>query len=325
MFSDHGEGLGDHGEESHGYFIYQSTLHVPLIFHWPAGFHAQPQPGGGLIDVAPTILDFLHIPVPLSFEGTSLLNAAPRAVYSETLHTHDSFGWAPLRSLRIGNDKYIEAPKPELYDLAKDPAERTNLILVYPARARTMRTELGKLIATHAKQLPPATGSVNPQTEKLLTSLGYLAHGPTMRRPSAGPDPKDRLAEFHLYERAIQKVADRRLEQAVGMLKQVLAQDSANTLARRDLASCYLDLHDYAKARLHFQQVVKTAPQDYPSQFGLGLAAEHSGRSGRSPRASGSSLQAGSQASQCRVELSDLLRRGGVSHDIHHGVVGQQP
>ena len=131
LLSDHGEGLGDHGESSHGYFIYQSTLQVPLIFHWPAGFAGQPsrvQRPAGLIDVAPTILDFLRVPAPASFEGTSLLGAAPRAVYSESLHTHDSFGWAPLRSVRLGAYKYIEAPRPELYDLEKDPDERNNIV-----------------------------------------------------------------------------------------------------------------------------------------------------------------------------------------------------
>ena len=79
------------------------------------------------------------------------------------------------------------------------------------------------------------------------------------------------------------------------------------------------------KARLHFQQVVKTAPEDYPSQFGLGLAAEHLGRMDEARAHSGSSLQARSPASQCTVELSDLLRGRGVSHDVHHRVVGQEP
>ena len=82
VVSDHGEGLGDHGETSHGYFIYQSTLHVPVIFHWPAGITGRParvQRPAGLIDVAPTILDFLRVPAPASFEGTSLLGAEPHA------------------------------------------------------------------------------------------------------------------------------------------------------------------------------------------------------------------------------------------------------
>ncbi len=318
LLSDHGEGLGDHGERSHGYFVYESTLHVPLIIHWPSGHSAQPQLTG-LMDVAPMILDYLQFPIPPSFEGQSRV-AHP--VYSETMHTHDSFGWSPLRAIRIGNEKYIEAPKPELYDLAKDPTEQHNLIKSEPARAQALRAQLGKILASHSHAESP--GSTNPQTEKLLSSLGYLGRGPETHR-KAEADPKDRLPEFYLYEKAIEKVGDRNLNGAIVLLKQVLAQDPTNTLARRDLASCYLDLHAYADARVNFMQVVKAAPQDYPSQFGLGLAAKHLRIIAEARSHLESACGLAPQATQCQTELSDLLRSGGVSRDVHHGVVGQKP
>jgi choline-sulfatase len=308
LLADHGEGLGDHGESSHGYFIYQSTLHVPLIFHWPAGFTGQParvQQPAGLIDVSPTILDFLHLPPAPSFEGASLLATTPHAVYCESLHTHDSFGWAPLRSLRRGNYKYIEAPKPELYDLTNDPGERNNLFRANPAEAHALRTELVKLLARQPQYPPSAT----PRTEKLLASLGYIAPGPQSRIAGTAPDPKDRLPEFLLYERAIETVADRHLAAAVVLLKQVLAQDAANVLARRDLASCYLDLHDYTKARASFQQVVAAAPDDYPSQFGLGIAARHLGFLEEARTHLEAACRLAPRASQCSHELDTLTPR----------------
>ena len=280
LVSDHGEGLGDHEESSHGYFIYQSTLHVPVIFHWPADAPALPatvQNPAGLIDIAPTILDFLHVPTPPSFEGTSLLGAQSAPVYSETLHTHDAFGWAPLRSVRLGNYKYIEAPHPELYDLAKDPSERNNIVAANPAQARALRSEIAKLLALYPRRAPATTAGTTPQTEKLLASLGYLAHGPGTRTSDTGPDPKDRLAEYKLYQNAILDLEDRHLAAAAAKLQQVLAQDATNTLARRDLAVCYLDLHNYAKSRASFEQVLKAAPDDYPAQFGLGLVDKHLG------------------------------------------------
>jgi arylsulfatase A-like enzyme len=300
LLSDHGEGLGDHGEQSHGYFIYESTLHVPVIFHWPANRTAQYQLGG-LIDVAPAILDFLHLPIPAGFQGKTV----PHPIYSESLHTHDSFGWSPLRSVRVGNDKYIEAPKPELYDLSKDPAEQHNLVLTNPERARTLRAELGKILALQTER-PASPGSTSPQTEKLLSSLGYLGRGPEAKR--SGADPKDRLAEFHLYEKAIEKMGDRDLTAAITLLKQVLAQDPANTLARRDLASCYLDLHNYTQARTNFQLVVKAAPRDYPSQFGLGLAAKHLKMIEEARTHLEAACKLAPQASQCEVELRDLSK-----------------
>ena len=309
LVSDHGEGLGDHGESSHGYFIYQSTLRVPVIFHWPAGFTGQParvpRPAG-LIDVAPTVLDFLRVPTPASFEGTSLLAAAPRAVYSESLHTHDSFGWAPLRSLRLGAYKYIEAPGPELYDLEKDPDERNNIFSANPGQARALRAELAKLLASYGRRGPAPAAGATPQTARLLNSLGYLAPGPRGRVAGSGYDPKDRLPEYRIYEKAMAAVADRRLDAAVVLLLQVLAQDATNTLARRDLAACYLDLHDYSKARASFEQVLAAAPDDYPSQFGLGMADKHLGLLDAARTHLEAACRIAPRASQCRRELDGL-------------------
>jgi arylsulfatase A-like enzyme len=301
LFSDHGEGLGDHGEQSHGYFIYESTLHVPLIFHWPPGTGqpARVVQVAGLIDVAPTILDFLSIARPASFKGQSLLT--PHTVYSETMHTHDSFGWSPLRSVRVGRYKYIEAPKAELYDLETDPDERNNLLHTDLNRAREMRAELGKILS---KRATAPVGAPTPETEKLLTSLGYLSRGPHLNASKI--DPKDRLAEFHLYEKAIENVGDRHLAQGVVLLKEVLAQDENNTLARRDLASCYLDMHEYAKARTGFQQVVKVAPNDYPSQLGLGLAAKHLGLVDEARTHLEAACRLAPKATQCKHELATL-------------------
>ena len=312
LVSDHGEGLGDHAESSHGYFIYQSTLHVPVIFHWPADVAGRPavvQGPAGLIDIAPTVLDFLHAPAPLSFEGTSLLSApsAPRAVYSETLHTHDAFGWAPLRSVRLGEYKYIEAPHPELYDLAKDPSEKNNIVNANPAQARALRSEIAKLLARYPRGGPATTAGTTPQTEKLLTSLGYLAHGPGTHTSDSGPDPKDRLAEYRIYQEAILDVEDRHLDTAVAKLQQVLAQDATNTLARRDLAVCYLDLHNYAKARASFEQVLKAAPDDYPAQFGLGIVDKHLALLDEARTHFEAACRIAPHAGQCRRELDALM------------------
>jgi choline-sulfatase len=311
LLSDHGEGLGDHGESSHGYFIYQSTLAVPLIFHWPAGFTGQParvQRPAGLIDVAPTILDFLRVTAPASFEGTSLLGAAPRAVYSESLYTHDSFGWAPLRSVRLDAYKYIEAPRPELYDLEKDPDERNNIAGANSGQTHTLRAELAKFLASHARRGSASAGAT-PQTERFLASLGYLASGPRAPVADAGADPKDRLPEYRLYERAIATVADRRLNAAVALLRQVLAQDATNTLARRDLGSCYLDLHEYSRARASFEKVVASAPDDYPSQYGLGIADKHLGLLDEARVHLEAACRMAPRAVQCSRELDALKPR----------------
>ncbi len=311
LLSDHGEGLGDHGESSHGYFIYQSTLHVPLMIHWPAGTARERlsvQEPAGLIDVAPTVLDFLHLPAPSNFEGISLLSGSPRMVYSESFHTHDSFGWSPLRAVRQGDYKYILAPKAELYNLRKDPGEHNNLAVADAPRVAALRGELAKLLARQP-QPPRSPTAATPQTERLLASLGYLAPGPRGRSTSSEPDPKDRLAEFHLYEKAIETVADRRLQTAAVLFQQLLSADPGNILARRDLAACYLDLHDYAKARVNFQQAVAAAPDDYPSQFGLGISAKRLGLVDEARAHLDAACRLAPHASQCRSELDSLEKR----------------
>ncbi len=318
LVSDHGEGLGDHGEDSHGYFIYESTLHVPLLVHWPAGTtvparvqQSAAQPAG-LIDVAPTILDFLHIPAPRSFSGVSLLSTTPRTVYSETLHTHDSFGWAPLRSVGVGAWKYIEAPHPELYNLEQDPGEHTNLALTKAADARSLRSELAKVLAAHPRRAPAASqaASATPQSERLLTSLGYLAPGPRTRTPGSNADPKDRLPEFKLYEKAMVHFAEGQPAAAAIMLNQVLVQDPNNPLARRDLGAVYLDLHEYAKARASFTKVLAAAPDDYATHFGLGLAAKHLGMLEEARAHFQAASRIAPRAVQCGRELDGLKAAG---------------
>jgi arylsulfatase A-like enzyme len=282
LLADHGEGLGEHGESAHGYFVYESTIRVPLILHWPSGSVSYPprtsQPAG-LIDVAPAILDFLHVPAPPSFRGRSLLGPLGSggdtgAVYSESLHTYDSFGWAPLRSLRVGPYKYIDAPRPELYNLQTDPHEQANLAGKDPARAQALRTQLMQLLSRYAPRHPAPPSPASPQT-RALQSLGYLSGGPRTVLRGPRPDPKDRLPEFHQYESAQADLASGRRAQAIATLRQLLAGDPGNTLARRDLGSAYLDQGDYARARTSLQLVLAAAPDDYVAHFELGLADEN--------------------------------------------------
>ena len=312
LLSDHGESLGEHGEDSHGYFIYESTLRVPLIVHWPdgtAGRPARDDRPGGLMDVAPTVLDFLHIAAPPSFEGRSLLDAgSPRGIYSESLYAYDGFGWAPLRSLREGAYKYIDAPGPELYDLAADPHEQVNLYGKEPARARALFSELGRLLASHAPKQAASPTSIPPRARALLASLGYLSGRPHTAAGGAMPDPKDRLTEYRLYERAQAWLYNRRLEDAAATFRQILARDPKNTLARRDLGGTYVEQHLYAKARECFEAVVAAAPDDYMTQFELGIADKYLGLTQKALEHLQIACKMAPEAEQCRRELDALKK-----------------
>jgi choline-sulfatase len=270
VFADHGESLGDHGELSHGYFIYQSTLHVPLIIHWPVDGHPERvNEPGGLIDIAPTILDALHLTAPVSFEGISLLNNSPRASYSESVYARDTFRWAALRSLRTGRWKYIEAPHPELFDLEKDPREQSNLIHGNETVAATMRLELSRLMAKHPRLTPPPAHDTSDRTKKALGSLGYLSGG-SPKALREGPDPKDRLAEYQMFDRALDAMYSQRIDEAIRGFLQILAQDRDNLPARGSLGDAYMRAGKPNDAVREWTAALRADPQYAPAAQALG-------------------------------------------------------
>jgi arylsulfatase A-like enzyme len=272
LLADHGEGLGDHGETSHGYFIYESTMHVPLIVHWPAD--APKHPGrvgvsGGLIDVAPTILDFLHLPLPPSFEGESLLSGRERAVYGESVYPRESFGWADLRSLQSGPYKYIHAPRAELYDLSKDPGERTNLLPAHPGEARSLKSQLDGLLARYAPRPTPTSPEIPAQTREVLGSLGYTAGG-RQAAPRQAPDPKDKLAEQEAYEGGLTFLYSGHYEKAILTLQRIVTQDARNLPALCALGDAYLRSGNTTRALALWQQALERDPKYYPAAESIG-------------------------------------------------------
>jgi choline-sulfatase len=278
--ADHGEGLGEHGESDHGYFVYESTLHVPLIVHWPEGSRTMPLRVGqpvGLIDVAPTILDLLKLPRSVSFKGRSMLDGSARPVLSESTYARDSFGWSALRAVRDGALKYIDAPKPELYNLEKDPGERNNLVRANSADADRLHAELLRLMAAPAKAA--ATPADPGRSTEVLRSLGYIAPGPHAGA-SAGSaaDPKDKLPELLRYEDALTRMEERRYDSAIAILRSILVTDPHNLLARRDLGVALIEKHEYANAIVELKQVAGSAGDDYVTRYELGIAEEDAGR-----------------------------------------------
>ena len=266
LLSDHGESLGDHGEASHGYFIYQSTMAVPLMIHWPNGGPGAPAREAhpvGLIDVAPTILDYLHIPAPPSFHGQSLL--APRkppGASSERASTPTT----PSAGRRCGAcasgiSSSSRHRGPNSTTSPPIPAELHNLAATDTARTQSMRTELANLMSRLRPKGPAPAANMSARDRALLGSLGYVAPGPQTNATGARPDPKDRMAEFRMYEDAQVLLYQRRLPEAIATLRKILAQDPQNTLARRDLGGAYLEQKQYAKARDALAQVLLAAPR----------------------------------------------------------------
>jgi arylsulfatase A-like enzyme len=200
--ADHGESLGDHGERGHGIFVYESALRVPLIVRWP-GVHPRRVPDlVQIIDIAPTVLDLEGLPGP-PMEGVSLSGVLrgrrgeprDRIAYAESMYPLQ-YGWSALRTVREGRFKFIEAPRPELYDLESDPDEARNLHDTQPAASARLLT----LIRTFGPAELSASAPGDDAARERLAALGYAGSHRSPGPPSAPavlPDPKDMIGAYN--------------------------------------------------------------------------------------------------------------------------------
>lgn len=210
--SDHGEGLGDHGEDEHHLFVYDSTLKVPLVV---AGgvLSGQRRVRGQFrsIDLMPTILDLAGVAPPRVTGVSRAVNLKTGAVipdnqsYAESLYGALHFGYAPVRALRGEGFKYIDTPRQELYRVATDPGENTNLAESREPLAAALRAHLRQLHGEDAAQATKAVPA-DPEALERLAALGYVGGG----APRAGPvpqgglpDPKDRVDQYRRYSRGV--------------------------------------------------------------------------------------------------------------------------
>lgn len=258
---DHGESLGEHGELTHGYFVYDTTALVPLVIHWPG--HIEPHELGGgsrLIDLAPTVIDLLALPARKDLDGTSLgpglegRALGARMAYVETELPFRLFGWAPLRAIRGDGWKLIEAPRAELYDLAADPGERHDVLATEPERAAKLRTELAR-IATLPRPASPRSAALDEQAIEKLRALGYADAGSSRTLPPTRAmlaDPKDRLAMRARLQEAEGHLLSSRPERALEGFDAVLREEPDNpfALTRSALALAQLGRVEEAAKRL---------------------------------------------------------------------------
>jgi arylsulfatase A-like enzyme/Tfp pilus assembly protein PilF len=225
VLSDHGEGLGEHGEDEHGIFLYREALSVPLLVKLPGNALAgeSSRENAGLADVAPTILSILGIPLP-RFDGHARLSAravlpAPALpIYSETYYPRFHFGWSDLHSLVDGDEHYIRAPREELYDLRLDPRETKNVIDERRRRFVALRTAIAPLVVE-----PAAPAAVSVEDAKKLAALGYL--GSTVQTSGPRPDPKDKTRTFRALQDAFRFYRNHEDEKALAAFDSLLKSE----------------------------------------------------------------------------------------------------
>jgi choline-sulfatase len=339
--SDHGEGLGEHGESTHGYFIYQSTLHVPLIIHWPAG--GAPMPArvdapASLLDVSPTILDAVRLPVPPAMEGKSLLRASPADIFSESVYPQKHFGTSSLASLRSGHYKYIEAPRPEFYDLAQDPGELTNLYESKASVASAYRERLNQLRLLYKPRVQGTQNALSPEAIARLHALGYLTGRNSAPTPtSSAIDPKDRIVDYEKYGQAIYLASAGHLDEsnavliailardpdlsdvhltlglnqqrmgkdaeAVEQFRTVLAADPTSAIAHLDAGLSYYNLRQFDQADKEFNAALAISPGYAKAEIFLARTLAQKG-----------------QLDQAAAEFHQVLQETPDSYDAHDGL-----
>ena len=247
--SDHGEGLGDHGEEAHGIFAYESTLRVPLIMAKLGGASAGAgAPGRGEVshaaarhvDILPTILDAAGQPVPRDLPGRTLLpsrerraGAEPRSSYFEAMSGMLTHGWAPLAGVIVDRDKFIDLPIAERYDLAADPAEGSNLHGTSPDRDRTLAAAL----TSFGPARPGQRAREDADTAARLQALGYVSGAaPAKARYTEADDPKRLIEIDSAIHRALTAFSAGRHEEAAQIYRQVIDRRPDMEIAYRHLA-----------------------------------------------------------------------------------------
>ncbi len=296
IMADHGEALGAHGEDFHGYFLYDETIRVPLVVKLPGERSAgeRVESRVGLVDVLPTILQAVGIAPAAEMQGESLLGmmkASPadkaaatetprdRPAYAETDYPRSAFRWSPIRSLRTGKYLFIEAPRRELYDEAADAKAEHNQAAESKAVADTLAGQLdafrNKTISS--REAPNVT--LDSAQQAKLAALGYMSAGSSNSAhlsKDAGADPKDRIQIGNMIHLANSLMQDARYSESIPLLQKVIAEEPESTVLYLKLGECFTQLNDFAKAVPVLRKAVELNP-DPDAHIRLGIALSSSG------------------------------------------------
>jgi len=288
IMGDHGESLGAHGEDSHGIFLYDETIHVPLLMKLPGKRSAGTRVNArvGLVDVAPSLLDMAGIqPLP-HMQGQTLVrtlgraNQPDRPSFAETDYPRRAFGWSSVSAWRTGNYLYIRSPRPELYDLAADPQVKNNL-------AESNRSLLDRLAAQAEdfRKRSAAAGPegkdepVDPKLAQQLSALGYASSGgrSTGAAKETGQDPKDKIQVANILHQAQLAVEDGKTATMVPLLEKVVATDPQIFIAQLQLGLAYAKQRNNAKAIGALRAATEIQPDTAMAHYELGLVLFRAG------------------------------------------------
>ncbi len=319
--SDHGESLGEHGEETHSMFVYEAALKVPLVLWRPGRLPAGRVVGEPvrLVDLAPTLLELAGAaPLP-GTDGRSLVPliegrpaGPPPPLYAETYLPQLYMNWAPLRALRDARFKLIDAPRPELYDLQEDPHEQRNLHDSQPQRAAALQAALEQVAGAGGAM---SVGALDRETAEKLAALGYLGAGDAAAdaaRTGDRRDPKDVIQIFNRLRTANSAVRDRRFAEALPVLEAVLKDDPQNAFARLVMGSAYMGMGRWREAIPWYRRYLERVPTSSYAHHWLAICHLRAGEHDAALREADAALAIDPRFSDARVLKGGVLAARGA-------------
>jgi choline-sulfatase len=336
VVGDHGESLGEHDEATHAMFVYETVLRVPMLVWWPG--HLTPVRVSPLvrgIDLAPTLLDLAGMPPLPGAQGRTLLplvrggRQEPASAYSETYFPLFFMNWAALRSIQDDRWKFIDAPEAELYDLASDPHERSNLAARDPARAAALRRALDSVSGTGAGAM--TTAKPDRDAIEKLAALGYIGATSVSTVPSGGstrPDPKAKIGVFNRLRGANNAATHGRSVEAEATARAVLEGDSQNAFAVLILAQAQMQQGRCPDAIASYRRYAALVPTSADAHYWIAICAARQGRSGLALDESSAALALDPPYARARLLRAGLLTESGRLDEAasdYQQVIDQQP
>lgn len=288
-----GESLGAHGEETHGIFLYDETIHIPLVVRLPEAHPAAKRVAAKvrLVDIAPTLLEIAAIPVPSQMQGQSLLRIAKSSgggggdqpIYSRSDLPQRGFGWSPLESWRAGKYLYIRAPKPELYDLTADPGAAHNLSQSSKATLDTMAAQLDGFDRHFSGEAGKSSAELSSSEMQKLASLGYVGLQKSLGAAAtvAGTDPKDKIATANKVIEATlasdQSTPNLDIAHVIAALEPIVAAAPNLYLAQYRLGTALARKAQYAEAAKHLHKAIELQPDSAWAHYEIGATLTKTG------------------------------------------------
>jgi len=326
--SDHGEGLDEHDELTHGVFLYDTTLKVPLIFHCPRVIPRNKviKSQVRIVDIMPTILDILDIEVPPSLQGKSLLPMMDKRAsegydsYAETYFPYLSNGWSPLKCIRTTRYKYIEAPKPELYDLEADPGETRNILNEKLDLSQQLAKKLRTLETRYAAEKAPGKRILSSEEREKLRTLGYLEFFPDIVSERFSlPDPKDKIFLFNQIQNADNLIQEGKLAEAKKLLESISSEDPKNPGIHYLLAQIWFNEKNYLKASEELSEVLKVNQRNTTAMLQLGLCYLELGQSSKAEKEFENIFEVTPQDTSSLSIISDAyLKKGNYQKSLEY-------